>query len=181
MSNSFSQQTDLTTVLANIATVDTVVDTIRAVDVPNLAAQNTAIDAVVDAIRATDITTITTAISNKKIMGEFKRFDNANPGAVYENCVAVTGSGLLNYVSFITDVNGAGMGIITIDSMPCGEFTIGNSEICFIVPTYDVTWSVLFEKSTTRFILNFPYQNSLNIQYKSSAASFTAHIGYTEL
>lgn len=108
---------------AQITTVDTVVDAIRAVDVPGLSAEHGVIDAVVDAIRATDITTITNAIANKSIRGgfEFAYYDAVPGDTNYHDVVNENTPGKLFVVigKFITS---GGQVRITIDgevSNPC--------------------------------------------------------------
>ena len=58
MSNSFTYVTDLTTVLANIATIDTVVDAIRAVDVPAITADIAALPQTNAGIQDNDFATV---------------------------------------------------------------------------------------------------------------------------
>lgn len=74
MANQYSIPADLTTVLANIAIVDTVVDAIRAVDVPAIVADVATVDTVVDNIRAVDVPAIDAAITAAALTEKEKVF-----------------------------------------------------------------------------------------------------------
>jgi len=189
MSNNYNLQVDLTAVLANIATIDTVVDAIRATDVVNLAAQNTAIDNVVDAIRATDVPNIQTNINANetkidtllsKLYPQFKTVRYESTTESFTNALSVTGKGILYCIlqGCVAEAI-ASVGILTIDGLASSEITSNaqdtssdywkmNNNINVAANTFDV--------SQTVNILNLEYKTQLLFQLKKGQATRNAFV-----
>lgn len=158
MANSFFVATDLSTVLTNIATIDTVVA----------------------AIRATDITTITNAITAKNIRGQFRNADNANQGAAYTDLIDLTGEGKLVYFTVKTDGAGAGDVKVTIDGLNSSDFAIGNNQTLYLAPTVQQTSNYDIGLTIEATYANIEYISNCRIQYRNSANNLTVHCGYIE-
>jgi len=181
MANSYNLAVDLSGVLAGIATIDTVVDAIRAVDVPALQAEHVLIDAVVDAIRATDVPTITAAIAAiPSPRGTLKREDQTSTASTYEEVINVTGSGKLLIVWMESDSANATIDFvqITIDgtAYEFGNGMTADTKYALLLPDFDtLATEILTEDSGTVVeeprLLNFEFNTSLFIGVRRSTGS----------
>tara|TARA_Y100000310_G_C19946183_1_gene474789 strand:+ start:23 stop:496 length:474 start_codon:yes stop_codon:yes gene_type:complete len=145
----YTVKTDLTTVLADIATVDAVADAIRATDVP-------AITADIAALPATP-------------RGECKILYTSTASTTFVDFLNITGSGkLISLSGFFT---GAGGDLrITVDSTPSIAIALTGSWLGTI--RNGVNDTQLFKIDTGYLnTLRFEFQDSLLIEYKADGGS----------
>lgn len=155
-----------------IAGVQTVVDEIRAIDVPALALQNTNIDTVVDAIRATDIATITNAIAAKAIRGTFKRAYHLTVNVAFEDVLNLTStSGKLLYIIANSPAGDTQRVKLTVDGMVGDERSIDGEAtkvISFLISAND-TFNVEFYDLP--YFYSVEFKDSLKVEHRRSAGA----------
>jgi len=205
---SISVAPQIAALAAQIVVVDTVVDAIRAVDVPALAAEHVVIDneiavidAVVDDIRDTDLPAVDalvtangviladihdtdlpaviTAIANKKVMSQLKRYQGSTSSTTYVTAIDITGSGMLYWVQVNKDASTQIHTNITIDGVVYYVMT-GNTGDLWLMPQLspdqdaDNSWIYHFVESVTvtgAMLINWQFQTGLKIEYKAGNAN----------
>ena len=166
MSNSFniSVHPEIAALDAKIDIVDTVVDAIRATDVPALDAKIDTIDTVVDAIK------VKTDLLPQNFRGAFNLYHQTTTSGTLVDVCNITGSGVLNQLAFACGNSADTIEVIvTIDGISC---TAGS-----LTHTGDITFHYAYFADVTEpdtyFQLNHDahptlYYRQLSIEFHTS-------------
>lgn len=133
------------------------------------------VDGVVDAIRATDITTITDAITAKKIRGQFKKAYLSTASESLVEVLNISGSGILFLIEVKT-ITEMGVFKVTIDGVATAEegLALGNTKCMWLYETADTTNAFTMKFTDNVKILGLEFQDSLVIEEKVTAPGGTA-------
>jgi len=175
-----SPSIEIAALAAQVVTVDTVVDAIRAVDLPainvNINANETKIDiidTVVDAIRATDVPVLAALLVKERINAVTSacRLDNATVN--YEDVLNLTGRAGIIKAIYCTASGGA-MAWVTVrvdgGALWSTAIAAGATKTVKLSEDPAGTEVVVEGGNTSNFVLNLKFHDSVHIQFKSGEA-----------
>lgn len=182
MGNSCAIETDLSTVLANIATVDTVVDTTGAIVLDIHDTDLPAVKTDTGNIRGTDIGTITDAIIAKEVMGQFKKVHVVCDQAAYVNVLnIVSGKGKLIAVTCKSAVAGAPKLKITIDGIVSNELILTADAETYIFVGVSGADVFTISDSITTIFMNTGFNTSLKVEGQNNGSWTRVTVYYNEI
>ncbi|HDY88352.1 hypothetical protein LCGC14_0954760 [marine sediment metagenome] len=196
MSNNFSLDVSpqIAAVLTAVATVDTVVDAIRAADVPNIQANINANEVILDLIRGTDLPNIEISIAGnltninaiiaaipQQVRGDLTEAFGIVSAAAWEDVLNISGeSGKLN--SIFHSVNAPSLTSIiriTVDGHLSNELTVNvtGTGLCIY---HDIHVSVtavmqINFSSADLFPLNLEFSQSLRVEHQRATGTGQVH------
>lgn len=203
MSNLFNLRTDLTPVqtvvdairavdvpaiTADIATVDTVVDLIRSDDFPAAGAALAAIDALcvtidteVDAIRSVDVPALTAEIAAVKPRGKLKYAGGVHIWNGYQDLLPITGSGKVLVLGGSQET-GAGLLRLTLDGTVWTSGLIAAEASYFGVGRLGDTVALICDPADPYEFINIEFDTSLLLEGNSQSGvnGLAWHIIYIE-
>ncbi len=162
----------------DLAPIQTVVDAIRAVDVPLLDAEHLAIITDTQAIRTVDVPAITDAIAARIVRGEFKYVYDASTSATYNDVLNISGgSGKIMAMMNTSQAGVTQLIRFTFDSITMTEYTLVGNATEAIAYEAGVGAAFAFIGIVGQFLLNIDFKNSVQIEHKRTVGATEARLG----